>query len=977
VEKLRTPNRGAPLWWTETTTPFGEGEIMAGASPSLLRHVHQLVASHPLDRLTDRQLLEGFAAKRDEAAFTQLVRRHGPMVLGLCRRLLGHEQDAEDSFQAAFLILARKAGSIRQTDVGGFLYRVAYRLAIRARAYAAKRRQRDQRGGDMPAAAPLMDVTWREVRPVVDEELQRLPDELRSAVVLCYLEGKTHEEAARLLGWSKGTLRRRLDQGRERLRRRLLARGLAPMAALTATLFAEGTAPATVSATLVGAAVRIASGAAGSPAVAALAEGGLECVCIGKTKVAAAIVLTVSMLTGAGLWAYRGAAASAVAPPQVAAKEKADRPNPRSPQEEKRPTVEVGGQVLDPDGKPVRGAKLLFLWWGAKLPHKVWATSNSEGRFRFAAPQAQTANAGWEMPRSEVFIVAAAEGYGFAVARLNKPEAAANVTLRLVKDDVPIRGRVLDLEGRPVAGVRVRINDLEPLNQAQVYVPKKGDLTDWLAALKTSKKDVWRVEEDYLTGLYSPDFDVLFPPVTTGEDGRFQLRGIGRERLVHLRLEGPTIATQIVNVRTRLGEKIRLPLTWRHAKGEHITYHGAAFEVLAEPTKPVVGVVRDKDTGKPLAGVTIMPNKITNPWNISNYHQWLIRTTTDKDGRYRLVGLPKGEDNQLLATTDDLPYLPVSRKVENTAGLDPVTVDFALKRGVWVKGRVTEKTTGKPLSGGIGYFGYADNPHAKEIPSVFGGSLGGSTRPDGSFRFVVVPGRGLLAVQVSYNAHYLLGVGVEKIKVPRGRMGGENGIEYLETYPYPCQFPNYNTLAEIDPKPGDEAITCDLTVIPGRALKGTVLAPDGQPLTGARFWGVPLSGADFTVRGLPPNKLRKPWVLEFVHEGKKLAGSLAVWGDEKGHLRVRLQPWGAVTGRFVTPQGEPLTGMHVSCQAGDGYSDKQGRLRIEGLIPGRKYNLYFSKEGRLLQIIGGEPKDLAVKAGETKDLGDVKVKVKE
>src|SRR5581483_8201764 len=200
-------------------------------------------------------------------------------------------------------------------------------------------------------------------------------------------------------------------------------------------------------------------------------------------------------------------------------------------------------------------------------------------------------------------------------------------------------------------------------------------------------------------------------------------------------------------------------------KREAITYHGANFEILTQPTKPVVGVVRDRDTGKPLAGVTITPNKITNPFGIMNYNSWLIRTTTDKDGRYRLVGLPKGEDNQLLARIDDLPYLPQSKRVENTPGLGPVTVDFDLKRGIWVRGRVTEKTTGRPLDGGVEYYGFRDNPHHKDIPSVLHG-YGCRTREDGSYQIAIVPGRGLIAVQVAYNFRYLCRVGVEKITAP-------------------------------------------------------------------------------------------------------------------------------------------------------------------------------------------------------------------
>src|SRR5262249_14112191 len=146
--------------------------------------------------------------------------------------------------------------------------------------------------------------------------------------------------------------------------------------------------------------------------------------------------------------------------------------------------------------------------------------------------------------------------------------------------------------------------------------------------------------------------------------------------------------------------------------------------------------------------------------------------------------------------------------------------------------------------------------------------------------------------------------------------------------------------------------------------------PDGKPLAGARQyrWDT-LPGSDFTVWGLPANKLREPRVIEFVHEGKKLAGFVTVHGDEKDLLQVRLQPWGALIGRLVTPEGDPLTGVRVSCHAGDAYPDKDGRFRIEGLTPGMKYGLYVSKEGRVLDIIGGEPKDLMLKSGETKDLG--------
>jgi RNA polymerase sigma factor (sigma-70 family) len=930
----------------------------------VLQHIRRLDPSRPGAAPGDAQLLERFTSRRDEAAFAALVRRHGPMVLSVCRSVLHHEQDAEDAFQATFLVLARKAESIRQPEaVAGFLYEVAYRAAVKAQADAARRRAREQRVMPMTEADPTLDMTLRDLQRVLHEELRRLPDHYRLPLVLCYLEGLSQEAAAGQLGWSKSTLRGRLDRGRERLRRRLAARGVG----LSALAFTTVVVPTAAAEALVDAVVQ-GSAAGLSSRVSVLAEGVIRAMFTSKSHIVTVVLLAVALVAGAGALAQAGKE-------QPAAGQKSEVRDQKPVADEKGDRVEVKGRVVDPAGKPVRGAKLLFLdGWRTKGPGKVSATSGADGRFAFTVPRPRAANAEWQMRRRDVHVLAAAEGYGFAVARLGNREAAS-LTLRLVEDDVPIRGRILDLQGKPVAGARVRINDLEPYNQPQLYVPSKGDLTAWLKALKAKTRDPWDAERAFFTGLSSTALGLLVPSTRTGADGRFQLRGIGRERLVHLRIEGPTIATQIVNVMTRKQERIRLPLTRRHPKGEAITYHGATVDVLAVPTKPVVGVVRDRDTGKPLAGVTVTPSKVSNPWGISNYNQGLIETTTDSQGRYRLVGLPKGDDNRLLVRTTDLPYLPASLTVANTPGLEAVTADFALKRGVWVKGRVTEKTTGKPLSGGIGYYSFRDNPHNADIPRVFDGGLGGLVRDDGTFKFVAVPGRGVVAVQVHHNDRYLSGVGVDKIKAPRGQMGS---LDYLDTYPH-CQFNNMNTLVEINPRPGDEAVTCDLKVVPGRTLKGTVLGPDGKPLAGARRvgWDTPLAGSDFTEWGLNPDKPARPRVIELVHEGKKLAGFLMVRGDEKGPLQVKLQPWGVLTGRILTPRGESLTGVEVSCRAGDAITDKTGRFRIEGLTPGRKYDLEVSKEGFGLEVVGGKPTTVTLAAGETKDLGDLKVKASE
>jgi len=180
----------------------------------------------------DGELLERFAAVRDQDAFAALLQRHGPLVFGVCRRILHSVHDAEDAFQATFLVLARRAAAIRRPEsLASWLYEVAYRLARKMKADLSKRRLRDEKATPREPAGPP-DLSWREVQSVLDEELRGLPDKHRQPLLLCYLEGLTQEEAADQLGWPRGTLKRRLERGRELLRSRLTRRGLSMGAAL-------------------------------------------------------------------------------------------------------------------------------------------------------------------------------------------------------------------------------------------------------------------------------------------------------------------------------------------------------------------------------------------------------------------------------------------------------------------------------------------------------------------------------------------------------------------------------------------------------------------------------------------------------------------------------------------------------------------------------------------------------------------------
>jgi RNA polymerase sigma factor (sigma-70 family) len=261
--------------------------------------------------LPDAQLLERFVRLRDETAFEALLHRHGPLVFGVCRRFLYNPQDAEDAFQATFLVLARKADSVApRSQLGHWLYGVACRVAARARKTALLR-AREHSGADLAAVPGAEEQVDSDLAPLLHEEVQRLPDKYRRPVMLCYLEGKTNEEAAHQLQWPVGTVKGRLNRARALLRRRLARRGLSPSAGvLTSALVpAASAAPAgllviTTKACLCFAASDAAIGGLASAQAVALTKGMLHTMFLSKLKIVAALVLAVALLGGAVGFAY-------------------------------------------------------------------------------------------------------------------------------------------------------------------------------------------------------------------------------------------------------------------------------------------------------------------------------------------------------------------------------------------------------------------------------------------------------------------------------------------------------------------------------------------------------------------------------------------------------------------------------------------------------------------------------------------------
>jgi RNA polymerase sigma factor (sigma-70 family) len=946
---------------------------MTTTRPGLvLQHLRRLAGTRRAGQPADAQLLERFCARREEAAFADLVRRHGSMVLNVCRGVLRHEQDAEDAFQATFLVLARKAASIRRPEaLAGFLYEVAHRVARRALADAIRRRAREREAVPPAPADPTLDMTLREFQGVLHEELRHLPDRYRLPLVLCYLEGRSQEEAAGQLGWSRGAFRGRLDRGRERLRRRLAARGVALSALLGAAAVAPGAAAEELGYSVVRAVVLCAvDGAAGvlSARVSALAEGVGRAMFLTKTKIATGLVLLAGfLLAGAGALARQ--ALSAGEPPAESPKSVVGDPKPESaaakepakpPAADDRDALTYGGRVLGPDGQPVAGAKLyLTRWWGyhyEPFTAPESATTGRDGRFAFTAPKA-------EYQGQATILSAAAPNRGVGWVGLHADDKRTDLTLKLVADNVPITGQIVDLEGKPVAGATLRV--------LQIMASPNEDLGPWLEAAKDRTAPP-RDRSLAIAQQHLPSYTTALSAVaTTDAAGRFRLTGIGRERLAIVRLAGQTIASEYLHIRTRPGEAIKVGEL--EADPEYgtpridVTYYGSDFRHVAAPTKPVVGVVRDKDSKKPLAGITIRSEKLgRNP--VHGIH--ITETVTDARGRYRLTGLPRGKGNKIsVVPPRDMPYVAPVLEVPDSFGPDPVTVDVELKRAVWIEGKLTDKATGRPLAGHhLMYLVRDGNRNQGDYAGFWGGMNGAATtNEDGSYRIIGLPGPGLITVFQNHKEDYLYGA----------ERDDEDGLK--EGFGYMPQV-NFSAFARIDPAKGSETVRRDIELVRGWTFTCTLLGPDGKPLVDAVVGGSSevMKTAEFTVRRFNP---RRPRPVFFRHPAKGLVGVAQPPREDGGPVTVRMAPGATVTGRLVDAGGEPRPGVElwVSFQPkGEPHwneqglqkerikTDGEGRFRIEALLPGLDY--YLTADRADVRFGAG------LRAGETKDLGDVRIR---
>ena len=798
---------------------------MADDSPNpVIQHLRLLLAAQTPAHVTDRDLLARFITRRDEAAFAALVHRYSPMVLGVCRRVLNNTHDADDACQATFLILVRKAAAIRNQDsLAGWLHRVARRTAEDLRARQARRATQPLPEEEIAARADRGgEPMWREVRAALDEELQRLPDCYRAPLILCYLDGRTRDEAAHQLGWSLDVFRGRLDRGREALRRRLVRRGLALSAGLMTAALTHAPTSARASVALVLGTIKyarmIAAGqgaGAGLPApIAELILRGLQSMVVIKKKVALFFLLAACLAGTAGYAVYQNwpttpeqAWAVSLTPEQVASVE----------------TVQLAGKVLTPDGKPAAGAelRLVSLDDSPLAEGPPLAVTKEDGTFAFPVPEGELAR--HLVVDRPIHLVAAADGFGLAWRSVVDfmPEAKRNwaglswgrrdATLRLTKDDAPLTGRIEDAAGRPAAGVTVRLE--------AVWTNEKNDLTEWLAAVGRDQQfeATNRLLPLTLRGKGLERFSA-----TTDAEGRFRFTGIGAGRVACLKLSGPGVAAATVLARTQAGPRLDVADLANFIYPQPYGCCGADFSLAASPARPIVGVVRDQDTGRPVAGAVVQSQAFAgSPFQAIT----TLSTRTDAEGRYRIDGMPIGRGNMLLVRAPvDQPYLPAVAEIDTSEGDGPAMLDLKVRRGLWAEGQVTDVDTHRPMAADVDYFCFRSNPNVENTPGFdFARPILYQTDAAGRFRVPVLPGRGVLAVRLhGQEQHFLGGVpwvtqagkGYRNcgltLDAPEEVVG--KGIMMYNTQPGLLSVLYYQHLALIAPKEDAESITCDLKV---------------------------------------------------------------------------------------------------------------------------------------------------------------------
>lgn len=826
-----------------------------------LRQIDRLFGEGTLAGLPDARLLERYVVHRDELAFEALVRRHGAMVLGVSRGVLEDPNDADDAFQAAFLLLARKARSIRiDGSLGGWLHRVAWRIALQIHSDAARRRVQERRAAERTGEAIAPERRHDETATAIHQEIDRLPDCYRRPIVLCYLEEMTYHQAASHLRWSESTTRGRLARARGVLRDRLSRRGVT-----LAGILSPGT-PSLVRPELLKAAVRSAhrlalgESLAVSTTTITLMKQAARGMLIARFQAVAAATLLVAALTGLATALAAAGIGDDTRIAEATAQVQEAGPVPAATSGRSRPdkgeTFSIRGRVLTPDGKLTAGAAVFVV---VNLPRPLTmsvetsrtlgpARTDAQGHFQLDVPRRLFEN--YCMAGMVAYLPGYAAGLHGSI-----PEEGAEVTIRLEREK-PRRIRLLDSAGRPASRARLR-------------VPTIGEDSTHDFIFLTSAPD--RLLPGWLGMLIADD------------QGHLTIPAVASDTELSLEVLDDRFSVQ----RFRLGV------------GQGAQNGSAIPTFRLTPAHWLEGRVRLGDSDRVATGVKFLV--ISHPEPADDPQGIRLGGQTDADGRFR-VNVPRCERHEVLVyPPEGSPYAFRRVEVSTTPG-ERQEIDVTLPRGVLVKGKVVESPSGRPVAGAILEYRprRAANPSfQKEAVADRGGyeptALSG---PDGSFVIGVRPGPGHLLVEAPH-PNYIAAEASEGL-IENGTPGGAH------LYP--------DGLLSVEAPAGAE-VEATITLRRGSSLRGRILDPEGRPAVDARVVerdglnSLPAGKGQFELGGLDPER---PVTVYFLDTKNQLA-KIATFArpDFDRIVTVQLEPCGSARARFLDALDQPIANVRL------------------------------------------------------------------